>query len=318
MGRVMNKRKNFKMNALCALLGLFLLALPGCQLALESAGSPEEARLIGVFITTEHLDLFDHTQVDHVPIRQGQVDFSELFRPGRLYAEWCVEFRFPGVEGIPFFTATSPPVDDVHTEGVITTHGGRGIVGHGSHVAFGDNSVSIEKEGTVYAIPGAQALSTVHINPVYQTTDGRVFLVSGNSFAFHGNATEGRVFSTNLTETTTITENGVETTNSMSVTVNLAAMFPPESIVILQMNADSNVIMRTTFAPDEMPGMFRPEAQTEYVIVETHRIIPPMAYGDIVIRELIARQDHGIPTYMAREDGILEPNWTEIIWPDFS
>jgi len=307
-----------KGNALSVFTGVIffvmLLVLPGCQLALENAGHQENARLIGVFITTEHIDLFEHTQIDHIPTRWGQPDFSELLRPGRLYAEWCVEFRFPGVEGIPFFTAMSPPMEDTHLGRAITTHGGSSISGGHNHVHFDDNSVNIEMEGIIYAVPGAQAFTVLYMNPVFQTADGRVFLESGSGSSFHGMTTEGHVFSQNLTETTTITENGVETTNSISVTVQLVAMFPPESIYVLQMDADSSIVARTIFMPNEMPEMLQLEAQTEYVIVETHRSIPPDAYGTSVIRELVTQNDHRISTFMAREDGILEKSWTEIVW----
>ena len=50
------KRKIFTM-VFCALI---ILALTGCQLALDSAdGAVDEDRLVGIFLSTEYLDLFD-------------------------------------------------------------------------------------------------------------------------------------------------------------------------------------------------------------------------------------------------------------------
>jgi len=310
----------------CIALGI-LISLSGVTLAREGPGQ-DEARLIGVFVTTEHLDLPTQTGPISVPIR-GRVDFAELLRPGRLYAQWCEEtltFTFPGIEGIPFFVAISPTkdsaqlntaasssFDDRPRDGTFITHGGNGIVSRGAHMGFGDNSVSIDIEGTIYAVPGS--VTTVFMNQVFQTSDGQVFLESGSAFSFHGTVSEGDVFSTTLTETKTTAENGIETSYSMSVAVNHSAMFPPENIVLLQMNEHSEIIMRTALTPDEMEQEFHLEPQTEYVIVEIHRTIPTQSHGNPILREIIGQEDQGMTTFYVRSDGIIEKGWMTIVWP---
>jgi len=299
------------------LLAVILFAFPGCQLAREGAAG-EEARMVGVFITTEHLDLFDHSLIDQpIPMRWGRPDFSALFQPGRLYAQWVEsigDFRFPGVEGIPFFAAYSPPhLPDT----TMINHAGSGISSGHTHVFVGDNYHRVEKEGTIYVVPGAQASTFVVVNQVFQKADGSVFLMSGSSsaFSFHGNKTEGPVFSQNVSETRTETINRVETTNCISVTVNITTMFEPKSIVLLQMDEYSQVVLRTEFAPGEMPQTFYPESQTAYIIVETHRDRP---YShEQVVREIVARDWHSnnrFSTFVAMDDGVLLKNWTEIAW----
>jgi len=291
-----------------------ILTFTGCRLARDSVAQ-EEARMIGVFITSEHLNLFDHSlegQVIHM--RQRRSDLMTSFQPGRLYAEWdetIGDFIFRDVEGIPFFTAMSP--SHSHDE-IILSHVGTGISSGGNHVSFGDNSVSIAMEGTVYIVPGTEAMSIIHMNPVFQTSDRRVFLTTGNAFSGHGLDTEGRIFSTNLTESKIETINGIENTNSISITVNVASMFPPEQIIFLEMDEFSQIIMRTEFPPAETPKTFYPEAQTSYIIVETHR--NRSCVLERTKRELVAQGRHGqrISTFTAREDGILEENWTEIVW----
>ena len=318
-------KKNLKGNALRAFLGngiilFILLALTGCQLARDDIGR-EEARLVGVFITMEYLSMFEDPDPDlYIPFRRGRPDFSVLFQARRIYAEFDEEswqFNFPDVEGIPFFTVNLPPYSDDGPQGhVVATRGGRGIVPSTTRHHFGDNSVSIEMEGTVYAIPGSQAGTGVFINRVFQTTGGDVFLEPGSGFSFHGTMSEGSVFSQTLTETTTITENGVENTNSMSVTVNLATMFAPTGIVILEMDEDSQVVMRTEFAPDKLPETFYPNERTAYLILETHRANPEA--HERVLRELVAKEAHGqwLSIFVARDDGILEKNDIRVIWPD--
>jgi len=296
------------------LLAATALLLSGCQLAQEIA-APEEARMIGVFITSHHLDLLDRSlEGQPIPMRRGQPDFSALFQPGRLYAQWNEEigdFRFPDIEGIPLFAAMSPP--HVPNETTIS-HVGPGISGGHTHMFYGDDYTRVEMEGTVYIVPGAQAMAVVHMNPVFQTTDGYVFLTTGNAFSGHGLATEGRVFSTSMAETVTINENGAERTSSISVTLNVSGMFAPTEIVLLQMDEYSQIVARAAFLPGEMPRTFYTEAETAYIIVETHRDTADA--HDRVTRELIAQERHGqrISTFFARGDGVLEKIWTEIIW----
>jgi len=295
-----------------ALLAAMLLTFAGCQLAREAV-PPEEARMVGVFITAEPLDLNNNSfEGMVVPIRRGRADFSALLQPGRLYAQWdeaASEFRFPDIEGIPFFTAVRP--DDVNFFVM-----GAGIVSGGNHVHIGDNYTHIEMEGTIYIVPGAQVMSIVHMNPVYQTACGRVFITSGDSaFSAHGTDSEGRIFSSSKAHTASTTENGAESTHSISVTVNLHSMFAPEKIVLLQMDEYSRVVMRTAFAPDEMPETLYMQHDTAYVIVETHRDRPHA--HERVTRGLVVQDRHErqrISTFMAREDGVLVKTWTEIVW----
>jgi len=298
------------------ILIILLLVLSACQLAREGIGQ-EEAWMVGVFITTEHLDLWDRSfEGQTIPMRRRQPDFSALFQPGRLYAQWDEEirdFRFPDMEGIALFAAMSPP--HVPNETVIS-HVGPEISGGHTHAFFGDNYRHVEMEGTIHVVPGARTMTTIFMNPVFQTACGRVFLTSGSGFSNEGITSQGRIFSTNLAETRTVTENRTEYTHSTSVTLSIYGMFAPTKIVLLQMDEYSRVVMRTEFAPAEMPHEFNMEADTAYVIVETHR--DDQHAQTHVVRELTERGFHDrqwISTFVARDDGILMGSGMEIIWP---
>jgi len=308
-----------KIIVVCAIL---LLILAGCQLAQEIPAQ-EDARLAGVFITTDFIDWPQDLQVGQViPVRRwGRIDFSDLFPTRRIYAEFdeeTREFVFPDVEGIPFFTVNTPCDRGGILDVVVAMHGGEGISTAGNHVFFGDNATRVEMEGTIYAIPGSQARSSVYFNKVFQTAGGTVFMEpGGGGFSFHGSETEGSVFAQTLTETHTTTVNGVETTNEVSITINLSAMFSPENIALLEMDNDSRMVRRTSFAPDEMPETFYLDVQTAYVILETHR--PRPDDPERVVRELVERgwnNNQWISTFSARDNGILVSSPTELIWPE--
>jgi len=296
-----------------------LISASGVHLAIDGAGNMDDARLIGVFITTEHLNLPSNTPT----IITGRVrrnNFDDLFRPGRLYAQWCgdaFEFTFPEIEGIPFFSPISPPTgqsdDIIHFSQI-----GQGIRSHGMHITHGDYYTGVEMEGTIYAIPGS--VTIIYMNRVFQTADGQVFLEAGSGFSYHGTVGEGRVFSSTLSETRTTTENGAEAGNSISVTINHVAMFAPEAIAVLQMDANNHVIMHTVLTPDDVaaklssPGAgFYLEAQTEYVIVETHRGAAAET-GREVLREIINKGEDRADAFFAREDGILVAGWLRVVW----
>jgi len=283
-------------------LSVFLTAT-GQYLAQADVRRQEERRLIGFFITMEHLSLPRDDSASISIDWRGRVDMDALFQSGRMYASWCDElqkFYFPGLEGIPFF------VPITHDE-IYSAHFGNGIHGHGLNLAFSDNHVAIDFEGTIYAIPGPRAGIVAYINHVFQTADGTVFLEDrGSAFSFHGVMSEGNVMSQTLTEQTN--------DYKISVTVNHGVIFPPEKIVVLEMNADSQLINRTDISPFEPESVFHPHDETEYILVEIHRNIPEGMHGEPLLRNLIAQDDYGIPAFYIREDGIIERGTIRIEW----
>ena len=113
----MNKR------ILAAALALFMMLLSGCQLAKENLQqTPASDRLIGVFLTREHLDLFDMDRYmeDHISdlLNDGVIESGGAEYQGKLYAEATVhpsyntetgesseyiDYTFGDVDGISYF-----------------------------------------------------------------------------------------------------------------------------------------------------------------------------------------------------------------------
>ncbi|MEG2037887.1 MAG: hypothetical protein RRZ93_07845, partial [Ruthenibacterium sp.] len=110
------------------LAALALSVLTGCQLAREDGGEVGGDRLIGLFVTREHLDLFDlegylNHNVSGFSGGELQLGGNSAAYEGRLYAtlrertltdgesgrELVEEiFVFDGVEGISYFAARMP------------------------------------------------------------------------------------------------------------------------------------------------------------------------------------------------------------------
>ena len=311
------------------LAALILLLLIGCQLAREDAGeNSNEDRLIGVFITTEQLDLFDmeaylNDNINKIS-RGGKITVDSRKYQGRLYATLTTEtltseetgktteiqkYVFEGVDGIAYFSATMPATDN--SVGYIASSSDEAI--SDGHVSYhqGDDEEKTTLEGTIYLLP-EHAGGIRFINPVYQSSDGSVYATTGGGHSFEGVRDEGRVFASTLKETQSITENGSTKSVSIAVEIWFNVMFPPQRIVVLQMGADSTVLTRTEYVPGELPGKLTPEPSTKYIVVETYKKDPEG--NDKIFRRLYDKNDKALETFFCREDGICVKRYTQLEW----
>ena len=320
------KRKT--MLAVCCVL--ILCALTGCQLAKESAGAnTNEDRMIGVLITTECLDLFDfegylNANINSIQGDKITVDRNTQEYQGRLYAVLVLktltnektgetiathEYVFEGIEGMPFFYATVPAMSGNKSYETIISDPAISD-GHTSIFTSDDeNRVSID--GTIYVAP-MSTIHTYYFNPVYQSADGSVYVISGNAFSVNTEKySEGSVCSYTLDTTTTINENGKVKKGSISVKISVSVMFAPEKIIVLQMGSDNALVSRTEYKPDAMPKELKLETSTTYFIVETHKRDDK---GNMIIsREIYGRDVENIETFFVRTDGVCVKHWTRIV-----
>jgi len=217
---------------------VLMLLMTGCQLALPEAEN-KDPRLIGVYVTREHVDLFDHEAYFEenmaTLLQGGEVSNADAYQ-GRLYGEFTPitlegeegdvtheEVRFPGIEGYALFC---PTVQDEQGEYVSSQTDAM------CEVAF-HYGTDTRQEGTLYVLP---CDTPFYINPVYQLPDGRVFLVTGQGIQFSGDAFGGE-YSTTLTETRTETEDGETLTATEEVKVTLKGVTMPLRHRLLQFDA---------------------------------------------------------------------------------
>jgi hypothetical protein len=302
-----------------------VLSLTGCQLASEDTAENTKDRLAGVFITYEYLDLFDFDgylkdNVSGFPGGDISEDVnSEKYR-GRLYAtlkervltnedtgEETVteEYVFEGVEGFAYLAVTDG------NNGPVIFRSDEAISDKYSGLSGDDAEDKITLEGTIYSAPGNDGFITYYINPVYQNSDGSIYAMSGGGFSI--DATQGKGYYTNmLEETTTVTENGTDKKSSTSIEISFATMFRPEKIVLLQMDADSNILSKGEYAPGEVPKTLTPEAGTVYIVAETYK--SGNAGTAYVTRELYEQQDEYLYTFFCRDDNICIKTGTKLEW----
>ncbi len=321
------------------LAALLLLTASGCQLAREdlAGGEIQGDKLIGVFVTEEHLDLFDIER--YVSDNYGKMNIGGNNVIGgdtsayenRLYAALVsrtliseetgepsemLEYVFEGVEGYSFFmpTITDPETGDSYrsqsSDGAISD-AKVALASHGE-----DEDITLE--GTIYypiILNNGNFNFAAYVNPVYQSLDGSVYALAGDGISSGGNAGTGGKFTYTLDNSTTVTENGTEKTMSASISISVAAMFPPEKIVIAQLDEASAIVSRKEYEPGTLPYELSVDDGTEYIIVETHSLDEN---GEpLVGREMYNSADDsatGFTSFYCREDGICAQKYTALNW----
>ncbi len=308
------RKKQFAFLASLALL----LCSAGCQLADPEQDGTAAARdrLIGVFATEEYLDLFDHDawfrdNADKLADGGEAVvspQDSEAYG-GRIWAvqqdngDWV----FEDLDGMGYYAYRYGSDAERGT----ATHMDAGLTGNGMRVNSTDAGESVELEATIYHTPGGDV--RYFFNPVYQTPDGAVYMTSGDGVTM-GGATEGEACARTLSDDLTTTgPDGESVTDGCSVIVHVEILCEPTQIAVLQMDADSRVLDKKTYAPDKVPEHLTPEPGCAYIIVETRKTGPD---GELVTRELANVGAERFSTFHALENGVCVKQDTTLSWPE--
>lgn len=322
------KRTKFK-SIVAILSAIFMgLSFTGCQLAKEeSVGAKNKDQLIGVFITTEYLDLFDMEGYleDHIVLSGDTLvveDKSENYN-GRLYATLVEkeltneetgeknsiqEYEFQDVDGISFFAAEM--TDMVTGDTYVSSSTGDGIIDGKLSVHSGDEEEKTVIDGKIYTIPGKNN-NAFYVNPVYQSADGKVYAISGQGIMLSGSQAEGCAFSQKIEDSTTTTINGKSKTRTCVVNTSIETMLPPTKIVLLQMDKNSSILLREAYDPGKLPKSITPEKGTNYLILESYKI--DSEGNEKVVRSIFMAEDQSFESFYAK-DNIIDCQSTMINW----
>lgn len=313
------KNRGFLISVVC----MMMFAMCGCSLAVPGAGAEDGDRMIGVFVTDDYLDLFDIDGyvADHVSELTDGGEIVAESSPeyaGRLYAEidkskgehpfdWEVSFK--GVEGINMF---QPQWTDENGEKYHASVCSEGISDVHVDQKMTDDGENNEISGIVYMVPGkADEDVSYYANPVYQTVEGDIYVVSGTGFSTSGESDEGQNFSTTWNEDVTVTENGKKKTEKNIVTINYAVMHRPVQITVYQMDEEHRIIKKKSYKPEEVPEELTAEQGTEYILVETEK---EKLSGEKMISRDVYTCDPGeetdVETYYALDNGIVAKQTT--------
>ena len=311
-------RNTFMKKIVCMVL-VCMMCFSGCSLAVEDAGEENakpQDRLIGVFITTDYLDLFDMEAYleNHWDELDGAVIDGREYSQ-RLYAtidkhnstepiDW--EITFEDMEGICFFDATFQNKGEEPFTMII---GGDEICDVISHLSVTDGVESVTLTGTLYALAKGSEIQ-FYVNPVYQTDEGEIYAVTGHGYHMSGEL--GGSTTVNIEEETTVTEDDVTQTYGGAVEITIETIKQEPVRVRLQyMSEDFGVLQTEEYPAGEMPEKLAVIAGTSCVIVETQ-------WEDgSVTRELFEPEEDGrvfVETFYKTSDVALGKKSTEIVW----
>ena len=209
----------------CVLLAAAMVFAGGCRLADPNFASAERDgdKMIGYFITREHLDLFDFEAYlsDNAPkhIGGGEIDAASSVRySGRIYA--AIEdgrITFEGLEGEYAVVAEISSEDEsgfyitcMASDSVCETRFGAG------------DNVTIE--GAIYVRPGYAP--SFYFNPVYQDAERNIYVTTGQGMVGNAWENEGGMMSHKSEETRSVTENGATREQQFSITIEIKVKNP--------------------------------------------------------------------------------------------
>ena len=292
----------------------FLLLLPGCRLARED-GAREQShdRLVGVFVTEEHLDLFDFEAWfnDHA----GELGSGGKTEIGdtrgydkRIYANMengdCV---FEDLEGILF---ASYAFREENVSGYRNAPGNR-VSGQVS-LEETEDSVVLSMDGTIY-ISDKIGYAQYFYNPVWQDGEGRVYLTAGTGLS--SNVTEGTGMKNwhDISDEYTVTVGGRTQSYRADVRIGIEAIPLPESYSICYMDENHQKLTEEAFTPENMPSQLTPPEAAAYLMVKG---IGYRKDGtEFVDRKIFSKGENTVlEVYIPEENHICVKSCTQILW----
>lgn len=231
-----------------ALIFALALMLPGCSLLREDGEPAEADRLVGVYITENHIDSFDfeayvEDNASSLSGGSGEISREDAAKyTRRIYAEMTDgKTSFP-IEGIAFIAARYEKDGESYTG---SDYGDKLADVHLS-INVSDDMETTVLTGKLFADSGAGRMSA-YCNPVYQQADGRVYLVPGEGVSANmGSMTHS------LSESCESAKKG-ERGYGMDITLEVEGRRPSEKLAVLLYSADGALLSRTEYAPEEMP-----------------------------------------------------------------
>lgn len=309
-----------------ALLTGIALCLIGCRLANPDAGETRgRDRLAGVFVTRESLDLFDAESwltdnLNDVWRGKTEIDAEDAEKyGGRVYAELVeqvftdsagdeqrrYEYVFPNLEGrlIGSFFIQTDETSGFLAEGYWLSVADEGIDSK-TYFNSTDDGEDIRHDATIYVSADA-GNATFYFNPVYQTTDGAVYLTAGGGI-YAGNLSEGSMTHT-LTDSATERENGKEKTVSTEIRVTAQGATPPERVAVIQMDEENREICRGEYPSGGLPDEIVPDARAAYLLIEER-------YADDATRSLCQRGDDTFSIFCRLDDLVCAKEFVSVRW----
>lgn len=126
----------------------------------------------------------------------------------------------------------------------------------------GVRTTDIDLSGEVYACGDRQVIFKLY--PIYQTSDGRIYLTRGNSMGMSG--ADGASITHTLTSDKTETIGGKSERVKVRVAITVAARPTPTKFTVAHMDENDDLLKLEEFAPDALPESITAADGAAYLI----------------------------------------------------
>ena len=283
-------------------------------------GTAETDRLIGVLITEDSIESFDMETylqnnlselVNQKEISMPEIpaDAQRLYATNTLKDVNSLDFSFEGIKGIRFFSCYIDP--EGNGDGYWTSGADEGC--SDSHWGFKEteDSSRIEGECTIFSTMSSHE-KMFFVNPMYQTTDGRIYVIPGGGEVFSRDIAFYTTSSRTLNEKRTMTINGETKTFEAEIKINFSFINPPSSVTLLQYDEENLVIAEQIIKADSIPEEIIPLKNAQYLIIES--VVSTPDGTETTERQLLQRKDNYAKVFSVREDDIIVQHSIELKW----
>lgn len=303
------KTKQMIIIIICIILAAFALGAAGIvNVTNETAKKNlDEDHLIGVLITKEYLDLFDGNINDQGRLYAELVETSQPDETGETIK--AKEYVFKDIKGIRFFGPKIPDESGIDGSGsYMSTNIDEGITDASTHFTILDDCETVSLKGTIYVASGGKS-GNFYFNPVYQTSKGDVYAMSGEGISFLGEGNgPGTSMSQKISENRTSSDES-KISSGTEVEVTVSVMEDPTRIALLQFDSKNELLEKADFTPGNLPESIDVLPDAQYMIVET-------TSAEGIHRTLFQQEDDFIYVFTSRDDGICIKQTYEVNWND--
>ena len=240
------------------LAAVFLIAFLDGGAVQSAADEEEEGTLIGAFVSEKDLDIGGDLAVSAA----GKF----VWKAGRLYME-ADDWSALGERGGGIYCTMEPDArygeEDAKSPN-ITIFGelGAPLGKAGIDDDNGVRTTDIDLSGEVYACGDRQVIFKLY--PIYQTSDGRIYLTRGNSMGMSGS--DGASITHTLTSDKTETIGGKSERVKVRVAITVAARPTPTKFTVAHMDENDDLLKLEEFAPDALPESITAADGAAYLI----------------------------------------------------
>lgn len=240
------------------LAAVFLIAFLDGGAVQSAADEEEEGTLIGAFVSEENIDIGGDLAVSAA----GKF----VWKAGRLYME-ADDWSALGERGGGIYCTMEPDArygeEDAKSPN-ITIFGelGAPLGKAGIDDDNGVRTTDIDLSGEVYACGDRQVIFKLY--PIYQTSDGRIYLTRGNSMGMSG--ADGASMTHTLTRDKTETIGGKSERVKVRVAITAVSRPTPTKFTVAHMDENDHLLKLEEFAPDALPKSITPADGAAYLI----------------------------------------------------